>query len=76
MTIVKLINLKWQQVILSLGCFLLLIACNNSYQTTNPGVQPLKVATDPTFIPFEIKTASGNLEGFDIDFYKPHTRDL
>lgn len=64
MTIAK---LKWQQLILSLGCLLLLIACNNSYQTTNPGIQVLKVATDPTFIPFEIQTASGNLEGFDID---------
>jgi arginine/lysine/histidine/glutamine transport system substrate-binding/permease protein len=25
------------------------------------------VATDPTFVPFEIQRASGNLEGFDID---------
>ncbi|MEH1940925.1 MAG: basic amino acid ABC transporter substrate-binding protein [Nostoc sp.] len=68
MTIVKLINLKWRQLILSLSCLLLLIACNNSYPTIiNPGVQSLKVATDPTFIPFEFQTASGNLEGFDID---------
>ncbi|MEH2118571.1 basic amino acid ABC transporter substrate-binding protein [Nostoc sp.] len=65
MTKGNLINFKWRQLILSLGCLLLFIACNNSYP--NPGVQPLKVATDPTFIPFEIQTASSHLEGFDID---------
>ncbi|MEH1924676.1 basic amino acid ABC transporter substrate-binding protein [Nostoc sp.] len=63
-------KLKWRQLILSLGCLLLLLACNNSYQTTNSGIQTLKVATDPTFIPFEIQTTSGNLEGFDIDLMK------
>ncbi|MBN3926035.1 basic amino acid ABC transporter substrate-binding protein [Nostoc sp. NMS4] len=63
----KLINFKWQQLILSLGCVLLIIACQSLYPTTNPDAKPLKVATDPTFIPFEIQTASGNLEGFDID---------
>ncbi|MEH2434692.1 MAG: transporter substrate-binding domain-containing protein [Nostoc sp.] len=64
----KLINLKWQQLILSLGCLLLIIACKSFYPTTNPNAKLLKVATDPTFIPFEIQRASGNLEGFDIDF--------
>ncbi|ODH01796.1 glutamine ABC transporter substrate-binding protein [Nostoc sp. KVJ20] len=65
----KLMNLKWQQLILSLGCFLLIIACNKYYPTPNPDAQPLKVATDPTFIPFEIQKASSHshLEGFDID---------
>ncbi|WP_375505826.1 basic amino acid ABC transporter substrate-binding protein [uncultured Nostoc sp.] len=63
----KLINLKWQQLILSLGCLLLIIACKSYYSTTNPDAKLLKVATDPTFIPFEIQRASGNLEGFDID---------
>ncbi|MEH2449616.1 MAG: basic amino acid ABC transporter substrate-binding protein [Nostoc sp.] len=67
MTKGNLINFKWQQLILSLGCLLLFIACNNSYPNPNPDVQPLKVATDPTFIPFEIQTASSYLEGFDID---------
>ncbi|MEH2312111.1 MAG: basic amino acid ABC transporter substrate-binding protein [Nostoc sp.] len=65
MTKGNLINFKWQQLILSLSCLLLFIACNNSYP--NPGVQPLKVVIDPTFIPFEIQTASSHLEGFDID---------
>ncbi len=64
-------NLKWHQLILSLGCLLLIIACNNFNSTTtitpSPGAKLLKVATDPTFIPFEMQTANGNLEGFDID---------
>jgi len=64
----KLINLKWRHIILGLSCLLLIIACNNSYPTTpTSGTKSLKVATDPTFIPFEIQTANGNLEGFDID---------
>ncbi|MEH1857004.1 MAG: basic amino acid ABC transporter substrate-binding protein [Nostoc sp.] len=62
----KLINFKWQQLILSLGCLLLIIACQSLYPN-NPDAKSLKVATDPTFVPFEIQTASGNLEGFDID---------
>ncbi|WP_331001017.1 transporter substrate-binding domain-containing protein [Nostoc commune] len=63
----KLINLKCHQLILSLGCLLLMIACKSFYPITNPDAKLLKVATDPTFIPFEIQRASGNLEGFDID---------
>ncbi|MEH2384273.1 MAG: basic amino acid ABC transporter substrate-binding protein [Nostoc sp.] len=63
----KLINFNWQQLILGLGCLLLMIACKSFYPTTNSDAKPLKVATDPTFVPFEIQTASGNLEGFDID---------
>jgi ABC-type amino acid transport substrate-binding protein/AraC-like DNA-binding protein len=67
----RLMNLKWHQLILSLGCLLLIIACNNFNSTTtitpSPGAKLLKVATDPTFIPFEMQTANGNLEGFDID---------
>ncbi|WP_442938554.1 transporter substrate-binding domain-containing protein [Nostoc sp.] len=63
----KLINVKWQQLILSLGCLLLIIACKNFYPTKNPDAIPLRVATDPTFVPFEIEKASGDLEGFDID---------
>jgi ABC-type amino acid transport substrate-binding protein len=47
---------------------LLIIACNHSHFTTsNSGTKYLKVATDPTFIPFEIQRADGKLEGFDID---------
>lgn len=63
----ELINFKYQQLILSLGCLLLIIACNSSHPNINSDVKLLKVATDPTFTPFEIQTANGNLEGFDID---------
>ena len=65
------INWKLHQLILGLCCLILIIACNNSPGniTTAPssGVKLLKVATDPTFIPFEIQKANGDLEGFDID---------
>lgn len=66
----KLQNWKWTQLILVFGCLLIIIACNSSPSTTtspNPETKLLKVATDPTFIPFEFQTANGNLEGFDID---------
>ncbi len=63
----KLINFKWQQLILSLGSLLLIIACKSFYPTNNLDAIPLRAATDPTFVPFEIQRASGNLEGFDID---------
>ncbi len=64
------INLKWRYIILSLSCLLLFIACHHFHaapNTTFKGTQYLKVACDPTFIPFEIQKANGNLEGFDID---------
>ncbi|WP_236556927.1 basic amino acid ABC transporter substrate-binding protein [Calothrix sp. PCC 7507] len=64
-------NRKWHQLILSLGCLLLIIICNSCQSTIttspNTGTKPFKVATDPTFIPFESQNASGQLEGFDID---------
>ncbi|WP_208345992.1 transporter substrate-binding domain-containing protein, partial [Aetokthonos hydrillicola] len=64
----KLVKLKWCQIIVSLSCVLLTIACNNSHTTIpNSGTKYLKVATDPTLIPFEIQRANGKLEGFDID---------
>ncbi|BAZ33211.1 extracellular solute-binding protein [Cylindrospermum sp. NIES-4074] len=63
----RLIPCQWRQLILSLICLLLIISCHSSPLT---GVKSLKVATDPTFIPFEIQTANGNLEGFDIDLMK------
>ncbi len=65
------LNRRFIQLILS-GCSLLLvIACNSSHPTltknTTPDIKILKVATDPTFIPFEFQAPNGNLEGFDID---------
>ena len=57
--------LPWlHQLALSLGCLLLLIACNASTTTQNAN---FKVAVEPAFPPFEMQSASGNLEGFDLD---------
>ncbi|BAY61242.1 extracellular solute-binding protein [Calothrix brevissima NIES-22] len=68
---VKVIKWKWRQLILGFICLLLTIACHGLLQTSsissNSGWKTLKVATDPTFVPFEMKNANGNLEGFDID---------
>lgn len=57
--------LKWRQLILGLGCLFLIISCQN--YSPNSSLPVLQVATDPTFIPFEVKNADGNLEGFEID---------
>jgi arginine/lysine/histidine/glutamine transport system substrate-binding and permease protein len=60
-----------RKLILGLSCLLLIIACNGlqptSTTSSNLELKPLKVATDPTFVPFEMKDAHGNLEGFDVD---------
>lgn len=61
------IKFKWQQIGLGLGCLLLIIACQSSRPSTTPDAKLLKVATDPTFVPFEIQKPDGKLEGFDID---------
>ncbi|BAY09764.1 basic amino acid ABC transporter substrate-binding protein [Calothrix sp. NIES-2098] len=67
----KSIKRKWRQLILGLGCLLLIIACHDLNHTSsispNSGLNTLKVATDPTFVPFEMKNVNGHLEGFDID---------
>lgn len=63
----------WRQLALTLGCLLLVIACNNTSPNSSntgsgsSGSKTLKVATDPTFAPFEFKGADGTLQGFDID---------
>ncbi|NES96730.1 MAG: basic amino acid ABC transporter substrate-binding protein [Desertifilum sp. SIO1I2] len=47
---------------------LLVAACGgNQAQTEQAGGQPLTVATEPAFPPFESQAAGGELEGFDID---------
>ncbi len=70
----KLQNWKWTQLIVVLACLLLIIACHSSPFTSTTSAKSdtklLKVATDPTFIPFEIQATNGNLEGFDIDLMK------
>lgn len=64
----NLIN-QWRHLILSLCCLLLIIACNSSISNTQLDGN-LKVATDPTFIPFEFQTPQGELVGFDIDLMR------
>ncbi len=70
----RLTSLGWlRQLVLALGCLLLVIACNNSApNSTNTGnsqsgAKTLKVAIDPTFAPFEFQGKDGTLQGFDVD---------
>lgn len=70
----RLTSLRWlRQLVLALGCLLLVIACNNSApNSTNTGnsqsgAKTLKVAIDPTFAPFEFQGKDGTLQGFDVD---------
>ena len=70
----RLTSLRWlRQLVLALGCLLLVIACNNSApNSTNTGnsqsgTKTLKVAIDPTFAPFEFQGKDGTLQGFDVD---------
>lgn len=70
----RLTSLRWlRQLVLALGCLLLVIACNNSApNSTNTGnsqsgAKTLKVAIDPTFAPFEFQGMDGTLQGFDVD---------
>jgi arginine/lysine/histidine/glutamine transport system substrate-binding/permease protein len=70
----RLTSLGWlRQLVLALGCLLLVIACNNSApNSTNAGnsqsgAKTLKVAIDPTFAPFEFQGKDGTLQGFDVD---------
>lgn len=75
----RLTFLRWLRLLgLALGCLLLVIACNNSSQNatntgnnsngaSSSGGKILKVATDPTFAPFEFQGTDGKVQGFDID---------
>lgn len=64
-------------LVLALSCLLLVIACHDSSTNTgnstsgagssSSGGKILKVATDPTFAPFEFQGADGKVQGFDID---------
>jgi ABC-type amino acid transport substrate-binding protein len=54
-------------IIASFSCLILIFGCSSSVPSSG---KVLTVATDPTFIPFEMQTADGNLEGFDIDLMR------
>lgn len=62
-----------RHLILALSCLMLVIACNNSSPSStntgnsSTGAKTLKVATDPTFAPFEFQGSDGKVQGFDID---------
>lgn len=62
----RLTGIRWlRQVVLSLSCLLLLSGCNFTNGST--AGKTLIVATEPTFPPFELQSATGELQGFDID---------
>ncbi|BCL33861.1 basic amino acid ABC transporter substrate-binding protein [Nostoc sp. MS1] len=60
----------WRYLFLSLCCLLLITACNTLAPNTQSDNKSLKVATDPTFIPFEFQTPQGELVGFEIDLMR------
>ncbi|NJR66479.1 MAG: basic amino acid ABC transporter substrate-binding protein [Leptolyngbyaceae cyanobacterium CRU_2_3] len=62
--------------LLSLCCVVVFAACGSSTSTSDAGspaasitsaASTLKIAIDPTFAPFQSKSADGQYEGFDID---------
>lgn len=58
---------RWlRQLVLGLSCLLLLSSCSLTSGSTVAG-KTLTVAVEPTFPPFEFQSASGELQGFDID---------
>lgn len=64
---VKLFAVRWlRQLVIGLSCLLLLSSCSVPSGYTGAG-KTLKVATEPTFPPFEFQSATGELQGFDID---------
>ncbi|WP_341529771.1 basic amino acid ABC transporter substrate-binding protein [Nostoc sp. UHCC 0302] len=63
----ELLKFNWRNLFLGLGCLLLVIACNSYNPSVNPSAKTWKIATDPTFVPFEFQTPQGKIQGFDID---------
>lgn len=58
---------RWlRQLVFGLSCLLLLSSCSFTSSST-VAAKTLTVATEPTFPPFEFQSASGKLQGFDID---------
>ena len=61
------INLKWRSVWIALICTLLVILNPIQVLSQSP---TLKVAVEPTYPPFEFRSSSGELQGFDIDLIR------
>ncbi|MEI2581810.1 ABC transporter permease subunit [Scytonema sp. PRP1] len=60
-------GIRWlRQLVLGLSCLLLLSTCSFSNGPTAGG-KTLTIATEPTYPPFEFQSATGELQGFDID---------
>ncbi len=60
-----------RQLTLGLVIFLLVIVFNSHPGSTSASAQVFKVATEPTFPPFEMPAQEGGgLEGFDVDLMK------
>lgn len=66
------INRKWHQLFLSIIVSTIVIACS-SVNSNTTGITTLKVATDPTFLPFSYQAAN-RIEGFDIDIINAVTK--
>lgn len=61
-------KVKWLRlIILSLSCLLLVLTVSLSQATEQ---KQLKVAVEPVFAPFEFKSATGELQGFDVDLIR------
>jgi len=61
-------KIKWLRlIILGLSCLLLTLTFNLSQATEQ---KQLKVAVEPVFAPFEFKSETGELQGFDIDLIR------
>ncbi len=59
----RLTVIRW--LVLGLSCLFLLSGC--SFTNGSTAGKTLTVATEPTFPPFEFQSATGELQGFDID---------
>jgi arginine/lysine/histidine/glutamine transport system substrate-binding/permease protein len=66
------INRKWHQLFLGISVSVIVIACS-SVNSNTTSITTLKVATDPTFLPFSYQAANG-IEGFDIDIINAVTK--
>lgn len=55
--------MRW--LVVGLSCIFLLSSC--SLPNSSTAGKTLTIATEPTFPPFELQSASGELQGFDID---------
>jgi len=58
---------RWRSLLLGLCCFVFVLVSGTSYATTP---RNLTVAVEPVYAPFEFKSESGEIQGFDIDLIR------